>query len=118
MRPRPGYVILIQEGATTGAYTADKLLPGDFASATAGITDITNNSDRQPLYGVGREAGELNNFAATHLTNKCYDRLVVAGTGKWAAIEVLRLPYGPRPHDTNKRVWTDYFFVGAVLRVE
>ena len=76
------------------------------------------NTDRQPLYGIGREAGELNNFAATHLTNKCYDRLVVAGAGKWAGIEVLRPPYGPRPNDANKRVWTDHYFVGAGLRVE
>ena len=43
------------------------------------IAGDTNNTDRQPLYGIGREAGELNGFAATHLTNKCYDRLVVAG---------------------------------------
>ncbi len=76
------------------------------------------NTDRQPLYGIGREAGELNNFAATHITNKCYGRLVVARAGKWAAIDVLRPPYGPRPNDANKRVWTDHYFVGAVLRVE
>ena len=76
------------------------------------------NTDRQPIYGIGREAGELNNFAATHLTNKCYDRLVVAGAGKWAGIEVRRPPYGPRPNDANKRVWTDHYFLGAGLRVE
>lgn len=87
-------------------------------SATVVIVGDTNNTDRQPLYGVGREAGELNAFAATHLTNKWLRRLVVAGAGKWAAIEVLRPPYGPRPNDANKRVWTDHFFVGAVLRVE
>ncbi len=86
--------------------------------ATVVIAGDTNNTDRQPLYGVGREAGELNNFAATHLTNKCYDRLVVSGAGKWAEIEVLRPPYGPRPNDANKRVWTDHYFVGSVLRVE
>ena len=65
-----------------------------------------------------REAGELNGFAGTHITNKCYDRLVVAGAGKWAGIDVLRPPYGPRPNDANKRVWTDHYFVGAGLRVE
>ncbi len=87
-------------------------------NSTVVIVGDTNNSARQPLYGVGREAGELNNFAATHLTNKCYDRLVVAGAGKWESVEVKRPPYGPRPNDTNKRVWTDHFFVGATLRVE
>jgi len=85
--------------------------------ATVLVVGDTNNSDRQPLYGVGRDAGELNAFAATHLTNKCYDRLVVAGAGKWTAIEVLRPTYGPRPNDANKRVWTDHFFVGATLAI-
>ncbi len=86
--------------------------------ATVVIAGDTNNSDRKSLYGIGTDAGELNGFAATHLTNKCYDRLVVAGAGKWAAIEVLRPPYGPRPNDANKRLWTDHYFVGATLRVE
>ena len=86
--------------------------------ATVLVVGDTNFSDRKALYGVGREAGELNAFAATHLTNKCYDRLVVAGVGKWAGIEVLRPPYGPRPNDANKRVWTDHYFVGATLRIE
>ena len=86
--------------------------------ATVVIAGDTNNTDRQPLYGIGREAGELNGFAATHITNKCYDRLVVTGAGKWAAIEVLRPPYGLRPNDANKRVWTDHYFVGAGLRGE
>lgn len=86
--------------------------------ATVVIVGDTNNSDRQPLYGIGRDAGELNSFAATHLTGKCFDRLVVAGVGKWTGIEVQRPPYGPRPNDSNKRVWTDHFFVGATLRVE
>lgn len=86
--------------------------------ATVVIAGDTNNSDRQPLYGIGREAGELNGFAPTHISGKCYDRLAVVGVGKWVGIEILRPPYGPRPNDTNKRVWTDHFFVGAVLRVE
>lgn len=86
--------------------------------ATVVIVGDTNNSDRHSLYGLGREAGELNSFAATHLTGKCFDRLVVAGTGNWAVIEVLRPPYGPRPNDANKRVWTDHYFVGAVLKTD
>ena len=86
--------------------------------ATVVIAGDTNDSDRQPLFGIGRDAGELNGYAATHLTNKCYDRLVVAGAGKWAGIVVLRPPYGPRPNVSNKRVWTDHFFVGATLRVD
>ena len=82
------------------------------------IAGDTNNSDRQPLYGIGREAGRLNDFAATHLTNKCYDRLVAAGAGKWAGIEILKPPYGKKPDEANKRGWTDHFFVGAVRSSE
>ena len=51
-----------------GAWAKDLLTrePG----ATVVIAGDTNNTDRQPLYGIGREVGELNNFAATHITNK------------------------------------------------
>ena len=84
--------------------------------ATVVILGDTNNSSRESLYGLGNDASELNGYASTHLTNKCYDRLVVAGNGKWIGIEVLRPPYGRKPNDANKRVWTDHYFVGAVLR--
>ena len=70
------------------------------------------------LFGVGREARELGVFAATHLTGKCFDRLVVAGVGSWTKIEIRVPPYGKRPNAANKRVWTDHFFVGATLHVE
>ena len=59
------------------------------------ILGDTNSSSRESLYGLGNDAGEFNGYAPTHLTNNCYDRLVVAGVGKWAGIEVLRPPYGP-----------------------
>ena len=86
------------------------------SGATVVILGDTNNSSRESLYGLGNDAGELNGYASTHLTNKCYDRLVVAGNGNWIGIEVLRPPYGRKPNDANKRVWTDHYFVGAVLR--
>ena len=88
------------------------------SGATVVILGDTNNSSRESLYGLGNDAGELNGYASTHLTNKCYDRLVVAGNGKWIGIEVLRPPYGRKPNDANKRVWTDHYFVGAVLRTD
>ncbi len=94
---------------------AQRLLAQE-SGATIVILGDTNNSSRESLYGLGNDAGDLNGYAPTHLTNKCYDRLVVAGVGKWAGIEVLRPPYGRRPNDANKRVWTDHYFVGAVLR--
>lgn len=85
--------------------------------ATVLIVGDTNNSDRHSLYGVGRDAGELNRYAATHLAGRCLDRLVVAGAGKWESVELRRPPYGPRPNDANKRVWSDHYFVGAGLSV-
>ena len=45
-----------------------------------------------------------------------YGRFVVMGDAKWTGIEVLKPPYGRKPNDANKRVWTDHYFVGAVLR--
>jgi len=86
--------------------------------ATVIIAGDTNFSDRASVYGIGQDAGELNRYAATHLAGRCFDRLVVAGAGKWTAIEVKRPPYGPRPNDSNKRLWTDHYFVGASLRVD
>ena len=88
------------------------------SGATVVILGDTNNSSRESLYGLGNDAGDLNGYASTHLTNKCYDRLVVAGNGKWTGIEVLRPPYGRKPNDANKRVWTDHYFVGAVLELK
>jgi endonuclease/exonuclease/phosphatase family metal-dependent hydrolase len=88
------------------------------SGAAVVILGDTNNSSRESLYGLGSDAGELNGYASTHLTNKCYDRLVVAGNGKWIGIEVLKPPYGRKPNDANKRVWTDHYFVGATLKLK
>lgn len=92
-------------------------LLGREPGATVLIVGDTNNRDRKSLYGIEQEAGELNEFAATHLTKKCYDRLVVAGAGSWKSIEILKPPYGKKPNDANKRVWSDHYFVGAELRL-
>ena len=86
------------------------------SGATVVILGDTNNSSRESLYGLGNDAGDLNGYAPTHLANKCYDRLVVMGNAKWTGIEVLKPPYGRKPNDANKRVWTDHYFVGATPR--
>lgn len=88
------------------------------SGATVVILGDTNNSSRESLYGLGNDAGELNGYASTHLTNKCYDRLVVAGTGKWTDLKIVKPPYGKKPNDANKRVWTDHYFVGATLKLK
>ena len=88
------------------------------SGATVVILGDTNNSSRESLYGLGNDAGELNGYASTHLTNKCFDRLVVAGNGKWTDLKIVKPPYGKKPNDANKRVWTDHYFVGAVLELK
>ncbi len=75
------------------------------------------NSDQTPLLAVGTEAGALNRWAATHLTGKAFDRLV-AINGIWSAAEVKRPPYGKKPNDLNKRLWTDHFLLGATLSTQ
>jgi hypothetical protein len=86
--------------------------------ASVVVIGDTNNSDRGSLYGIGNDAGELNGYAATHLGGKCFDRLVVAGAGSWSAIEIRKPPFGAKPNDANKRVWTDHVFIGANLKTE
>jgi hypothetical protein len=72
-----------KQRAAIGEWARDLLArdPG----ATVVILGDTNNSDRAPLYGLGKEVAELNGFAPTHLGGKCFDRLVVAGAGSWSA---------------------------------
>jgi hypothetical protein len=82
------------------------------------IAGDTNFSDRQSVYGLGRDAGELNGYAATHLAGRCIDRLVVVGPGSWSHSEIRRPPFGTRPNEANKLRWTDHYFVGATLVVE
>jgi hypothetical protein len=90
-------------------------------SATILVVGDTNNSvikKGSSLYGIGSEANELDQFASTHLTGKCFDRLVLIGRGHWKSIEVKRPPYGKRPNNRLKRVWTDHFFVGAAMSTD
>jgi len=87
----------------------DRLHPKD----TVVILGDTNN-DQTPLFDFGSEAGALNQWAATHLTGKPFDRLV-AVNGSWSQVEVKRPPYGKRPNDLNKRLWTDHFLLGATV---
>lgn len=103
-----------RQRAAIGEWVKEQLArePG----ATVVVLGDTNNSNRAPLYGIGHEAGELNGFAATHLSGKAYDRLVVAGPGSWSAVEIRKPPYGKSPNAENKRVWTDHFFIGATLK--
>lgn len=81
------------------------------------LGDTNNSNTKSPLFGIGREAGELNRFAATHLGGKCFDRMVVAGVGRWTKVEIKIPTYGKKPNDTLKRVWSDHYFVGATLSI-
>lgn len=87
-------------------------------TATIVVLGDTNNSDTKggaSLFGIGQEAGALNQFAPTHLTNKCYDRMVLSGPGHWSAVAIRRPPYPQKPNDSLRRIWTDHYFVGATV---
>lgn len=103
-----------KQRAAIGAWVKEQLTRE--AGATVVVLGDTNNSDRGPLYGIGKEVAELNGYAATHLGGRCFDRLVVAGAGSWSDVEIRRPPYGTKPNDANKRVWTDHYFIGATLK--
>jgi hypothetical protein len=107
-----------QEGQRKAIGAWAKGLLARESGATVVILGDTNNSSRESLYGLGNDAGDLNGYAPTHLANKCYDRLVVAGNANWIEIEVLKPPYGRKPNDANKRVWTDHYFTGATLKLK
>lgn len=90
---------------------------GQDPNATVIVLGDTNNSTKASLWGFGQEAAELNGYKETHLIRQPYDRLIVAGIGRWTAIEIRRPPYGTRPNDLNKSLWTDHFFIGATLQI-
>lgn len=69
------------------------------------------------LFGIGSEAGEFVDFAATHLARKPYDRIVVAGQGKVISAGITAPPYGRRPTAAAKQVWTDHFLLAARIEV-
>jgi hypothetical protein len=52
----------------------------------------------------------------THLAGKPFDRLI-AINGNWSQVEVKRPPYGKKPNDQTKRLWTDHYLLGADLSV-
>lgn len=103
-----------KQRAAIGEWMKEQLTREPDASVV--VIGDTNNSDRGSLYGIGKDAGELNAYAATHLGGKCFDRLVLAGAGSWSAVEIRKPPYGAKPNDTNKRLWTDHLFIGATLK--
>ena len=80
-----------------------------------GDMNNTHTEKGTSLFSVGAEAGEQVGFAATHLANKAFDRLVLFGPGKWSAVEIRKPPFENRPAAPLKRVWTDHFLLGATL---
>lgn len=108
-----------QQIAAIGAWMTQQTAADPKAAVVVlGDTNSTLTEKGASLFGVGVEAGDLSGFKATHLTNKAYDRMVVTGAGKWTNVEIRKPPYGNRPPAPVKRVWTDHYFLGAVLRVE
>lgn len=93
----------------------------EVAEPTTSIVILGDTNDMKELrgtsiFGVGKEAGEQLGYSATHLDGRSYDRLVLVGPGSWFDVAISRPPYGKRPNDSLKRVWTDHFALEATLR--
>lgn len=85
------------------------------AVVVLGDTNSALTAAGTSLFGIGHEAGEIVGFRSTHLTNRHFDRMVVAGPAEWTKAEILRPPFGSRPISELKRVWTDHYLLGAQL---
>ena len=82
---------------------------GDFNSRDISPAGIIR-SEQAPVQDVGFKFGS----PGTHLDGKPYDRIIVIGDGvKIEGFGVKRPPYGKRPNDTNRLLWSDHFLVHA-----
>lgn len=75
-----------------------------------------NYGERSPLFNFGSEVNQANGYAATHLSGRAFDRMTASAPAKWSEIEIVAPPYGRRPNDHLKQIWTDHYLVGARLR--
>lgn len=87
----------------------------DAVVLVAGDTNNPKNVKGGSCLGFGFEAGELIGYPATHLNGRTYDRLVVAGSGKWVNSSILRPSYGKKPNESLVRVNTDHFLLSGVF---
>lgn len=76
----------------------------------------TNNTTKAPIFG-GKEANQLNGYAATHQDGRPFDRLSVHGNASWSDVDVAVPPYGRKPNKANLRVWTDHWRLSATLNL-
>jgi len=102
-----------------GAWVAEILrLNPEHSVVVLGDFNIADKGSETSLIGVGKEIGLLNGFAGTHLARKPFDRMILAGRGHWISAEIRQPPYGNKPNDLNKRLWSDHFLLGGVMSTD
>lgn len=74
-----------------------------------------NCSSRSPVFTFGTEVNRLIGYQGTHLNGTPIDRMVASSNTRWSAAEVVAPPYGPKPNNHLKRVWSDHFLLVATL---
>lgn len=82
------------------------------------LGDFNNNTCTPSSSLVGpafREVGEINGWQPTHLRRQMFDRILYQLPLQASEVAVVRPPYGPRPNDTLKTLWSDHFLVKCVI---
>lgn len=75
----------------------------------------TNSGGRKPVFAFGTEINELNGYQGTHLSGRPFDRMATSSGARWSKVEIVHPPYGRKPNDLQKKLWTDHFLLGGVL---
>lgn len=88
------------------------VIVGDFNSRETNAAQTILGPTRLPARDIGADTG----FQATHLDGRPYDRIIVIGDNvKVSSLTIQRPPYGKRPNDSNKLLWTDHFYIQAQI---
>ena len=82
---------------------------------TVVVLGDTNVSAKKPVFSFGVELNAIGGYPPTHLNGDSYDRMTAGPNARWLAPEVVRPPYGKKPNNHLKQVWTDHFLLGAKL---
>lgn len=130
---RPLYLLvvhLIRPIGTDGALrhesqliSIQKWVEGMFAenpNAVVVVLGDTNSREKgKALFSGALDLLAANDYPGTHLDGSPYDRIMVFGQNVRAGnLVVTRPPYGKRPNDLNKLLWSDHFLVSGTIRWE
>lgn len=74
-----------------------------------------NYDYRGPALALGRDVLEPLRWPYTHSSRLTLDHMIAVGNATWENPIVSRPPYGPRPNEPNKVLWTDHFAVTGTV---